>query len=107
MEQLRERILTDIDHHLWAQLDPLEAGKNRLESLFQRQAAVVKVTTRLSSPSVCPEGVLQVADTVIENALSIAQDLQAEQATESPFLLFIEPAALDGIQALGRSRAST
>ena len=99
VKQQRERILNDIDHRLWAQLDPLEDKKNRLESLLQRQAAVVKVATRLSSPSVCPEGVLQVADTVIENALSIAQDLQAEQATECPPLLFIEPAALDGIQS--------
>ena len=99
VKQQRERILTDIDHRLWAQLDPLEAKKNRLESLTQRQAAVVKVATRLSSPSVCPEGVLQVADTVIENALRIAQDLQAELTTESLSLLFVEPATLDGMQS--------
>ena len=99
VKQQRERILNNIDHRLWAQLDPLEAKKNRLESLLQRKAAVVKVATRLSSPSVCPEGVLQVADTVIENALRIAQDLQAEQTTESLSLLFVEPATLDGIQS--------
>ena len=99
VKQQRERILTDIDHRLWAQLDPLEAKKSRLESLLQRQAAVVEVATRLSSPSVCPEGVLQVADTVIENVLSIALGLQAEQSTKSPSLLFLEPATLDGIQS--------
>ena len=99
VKQQSERILNNIDHRLWTQLGPLEAKKSRLESLIQRQAPVVEVATRLSSPSVCPEGVLQVADTVIENALSIAQDLQAEQATECPPLLLIEPATLDGIQS--------
>ena len=99
VKQQRERLLNNIDHRLWTQLDPLEAKKSRLESLLQRQAAVVEVATRLSSPSVCPEGVLQVADTVIENALSIAQDLQAEQTTESLSLLFVEPATLDGMQS--------
>ena len=99
VKQQRERILTDIDHRLWTQLDPLEAKKSRLESLLQRQAAVVEVATRLSSPSVCPEGVLQVADTVIENALRIAEVLKAEQTTESLSLLFVEPATLDGIQS--------
>ena len=99
VKQQRERILNDIDHRLWTRLDPLEAKKSRLESLLQRQAAVVKVATRLSSPSVCPEGVLQVADTVIDNVHSVSKDLQAEQTIESPDLLYAELASLDGIQA--------
>ena len=99
VKQQRVRIHNDIDHRLWTQLDTLEAKKSRLESLLQRQAACVKVATRLASPSVCPESVLQVADTVIENALSIAQGVQAEQTTKSPSLLFLEPATLDGIQS--------
>ena len=99
VKQQREKILNNIDHGLWAQLDPLEAKKSRLESLLLRQAAVVEVATRLSSPSVCPEGVLQVADTVIENALRIAEVLKAEQTTEFLSLLFVEPATLDGIQS--------
>ena len=98
VKQQRERILNDIHHRLWTHLDPLEAKKSRLESLLQRQAAVVEVATRLSSPSICPEGVLQVADTVVENALSISQGLQAEQTIESPSLLFAEPST-SGIQA--------
>ena len=99
VKQQRERVLNDIDHRLLTQLDPLEAKKNRLESLLQRQAAVVKVATRLSSPSVCPEGVLQVADNVVENALRIAEVLKAEQTTESPSLLFVEQSTVNGIQA--------
>ena len=99
VKQQRERILNDIDHRLWNQLDPLEAKKSRLEFLLQRQAAVVEVATRLSSPSVCPESVLQVADTVVYNMLSISNDLEAEQTIESPDLLFAELATLDGIQA--------
>ena len=95
----RERILSDIDHRLWNQLDPLEAKKRRLESLLQRQAAVVEVATRLSSPSVCPEGVLQVANTVVENALSISQGIQAEQIMKSTPLLSVESAPLDGAQS--------
>ena len=99
VKQQRERILNDIDHRLWSQLDPLEAQKTRLESLHQRQAAIVEVATRLSSPGVCPEDVLQVADTVIENMLTVSRDLQAEQTIESPPLLFVEVGTLDGIQA--------
>ena len=99
VKQQRERMLNDIDHRLWTRLDPLEAKKSRLESLLQRQAAVVKVATRLSSPSVCPEVVLQVADTVIDNVHSVSKDLQAEQTIESPDLLFAELVSLDGIQA--------
>ena len=99
VKQQRERILNDIDHRLWSQLDPLEAQKTRLESLHQRQAAVVEVATRLSSPGVCPEDVLQVADTVVENILTVSQDLQAEETIESPPLLFVEVGTLDGIQA--------
>ena len=99
VKQQRERILIDIHHRLWTHFDPLEAKKSRLESLLQRQAAVVKVATRLSSPSVCPQGALQVADTVVHNVLSVSKDLQAEQTIESPDLLFAELATLDGIQA--------
>ena len=39
------------------------------------------------------------ADTVIDNMLSISNDLEAEQIIESPDLLFAELATLDGIQA--------
>ena len=99
VKQQRERILNDIDHRLWSQLDPLEARKTRLESLHQRQAAVVEVATCLSSPGVCPEDVLQVADTVVENILTVSRDLQAEQTIESLPPLFVEVGTLDGIQA--------
>ena len=48
VKQQRERILNDIDHRLWMQLDPLEAKKSRLEYLLQRQAAFVEVGIRFS-----------------------------------------------------------
>ena len=36
----RERALNEIDQRLWKQLDPLEAKKQRLDSLLNRQATV-------------------------------------------------------------------
>ena len=98
VKQQRERILSDIDHRLWTQLDSLEAKKSRLESLVQRQAAVEEVATRLVSPSVCPAAVLQVANTVVDNLLSDSKDLQAEQTIEPPHVHCVEPATMNGMQ---------
>ena len=98
VKQQRDSVLSDIDHRLWTQLKPLEAKKGDLESLLQRKTAVVEVATRLTSRSVCPESVLQVADTVVENVLSVSKELHAEQAVESSAILFAEMATMDGIQ---------
>ena len=94
----RERAQNEIDHRLWKQLDPLEAKKQRLESLLQRQATVVEVTTNLLSPNSVNEGVLQVADTVADNLLHVATGLQAEREVALPSLVIVESAPLDEIR---------
>ena len=98
VKRQRERILHAIDHRLWTQLETLEGKKRRLESLLQRQATVVDVITRLFSPAVCSESVLQMVDTVLENVLSVYKDLQAEQTLVSPEFVFVEPTPLDDFQ---------
>ena len=96
----RERALNEIDQRLWKQLDPLEAKKQRLDSLLNRQATVVEIATRLLSPtdSTVAEGILQVADILADNLLQVATGLQAERDLALPSLVIVESAPLDEIR---------
>ena len=96
----RERALTEIDQHLWKQLDPLEGKKQRLDCLLNRQATVMEVATGITSPRSSDVGVLQVASTVVENLLEVSTDLREERDVNLPSFLFVKPANLNGIKDL-------
>ena len=93
----REQVLQDIDQRLWTQLDPLETKKTRLESLIHRRNTVVDVVTRLTSPTICPEVLLNAAERVVENTLAVSKDLKDEQEVSPPASIFVISEPLDGI----------
>ena len=94
----RERILHEIDHRLWMQLDPLEAKKQRLDSLFHRQTTAVELATLLTSSAISHEGVLQICGTVVENLLVISKDLQAERNSVRPCYMFTREAPSNNLR---------
>ena len=96
----RERALSEIDQRLWKQLDPMEPKKQRLDSLLNRQATVLEVATRVTSPASSDVGVLQVTGSVVDNLLEVSKGLRAEGGVDPPSFLFVKPATLDGINDL-------
>ena len=100
MKRQRDKLLNDIDHLLWTQLDLLEAKKKRLESLLHRQNASDNVVTHLISPTICPEVLLNMAERVVENILNVSKDLEVEQNIVHPSLVFVDPGIVDDIEEI-------
>ena len=98
LKRQSEQIFNDVDQRLRTQLDALEAKKKCLEFLLYRQTAAVNVATRLTSPTISPEVLLEAVASTVENILAVSRDLkEAQTITRTPYV-FVETTHLEDIQ---------
>ena len=98
LKRQRRLVLNDIDQQVWTQLQALEDKKKRLESLLHRQTTAVDVVTRLTSPTICHDVLLEAAESAVANIFVLSEYLEKERTLSPTPFLFVAEATLDDIR---------